>query len=148
MPIEPVKMMVSCTQATGELQEKHKKRDYSGLEIDVIYLRSTDGGKHWEKTAVSPVNFATARDSGKGTHASNGGPTQTIALLAGSRAIDKGSNAYVSAGETDQRGFTRIVNGTVDIGAFEVQTAGATPTLAVSATTLNLGTTTTGRAYS
>jgi photosystem II stability/assembly factor-like uncharacterized protein len=75
-------MMVSFVQATGELQEKHKKRDYGGLQIDVIYLRSTDGGKHWEKTAVSPVNFATPRDSGKGTHANNGGPT--IALKDGS----------------------------------------------------------------
>jgi hypothetical protein len=75
-------MMVSCTQATGELQPKHKKRDYSGLQIDVIYLRSTDGGRHWDKTAASPVNFATARDSGKGTHANNGGPT--IALKDGS----------------------------------------------------------------
>src|SRR5207244_1169013 len=58
---------------------------------------------------------------GLGALANNGGPTQTIALLAGSSAIDKGSNTFVSAGTTDQRGLTRIVNGTVDIGAFEVQ---------------------------
>jgi len=47
--------------------------------------------------------------------------TQTVALTSGSPAIDQGSNLYVTAGETDQRGFARIVNGTVDIGAFEVQ---------------------------
>jgi predicted outer membrane repeat protein len=58
---------------------------------------------------------------GLGTLADNGGPTQTVALLAGSAAIDNGSNTFVTAGETDQRGLTRIVNGTVDIGAFEVQ---------------------------
>ncbi len=58
---------------------------------------------------------------GLGALANNGGPTQTIALLSGSPAIDHGSNAYVTAGETDQRSLSRIVNGTVDIGAFEVQ---------------------------
>ena len=59
----------------------------------------------------------------------NGGPTQTIALLPGSPAIDAGSNALAVDPTTgqplvyDQRGpgFPRIVNGTVDIGAFEVQ---------------------------
>jgi hypothetical protein len=60
---------------------------------------------------------------GLGPLADNGGPTQTVALLPGSPAIDHGGNAYVNAGETDQRGFTRIVNGTADIGAFEVQAA-------------------------
>ncbi len=59
---------------------------------------------------------------GLGTLAQNGGPTRTVALLPGSPAIDRGSNAFVTAGETDQRGLTRVANGTVDIGAFEVQT--------------------------
>jgi parallel beta-helix repeat protein len=49
-----------------------------------------------------------------------GGPTQTMALLPGSPAIDSGNNALVPAVlTTDQRGLARIVNGTVDIGAFE-----------------------------
>ena len=49
-----------------------------------------------------------------------GGPTQTMALLPGSPAIDAGNNALIPAGvTTDQRGLPRIVNGTVDIGAFE-----------------------------
>jgi predicted outer membrane repeat protein len=54
----------------------------------------------------------------------NGGPTQTMALLPGSPAIDAGDNA-ASPGPYDQRGpgFARIVNGTIDIGAFEVQAA-------------------------
>ena len=64
-----------------------------------------------------------------GALAENGGPTQTIALLPGSPAIDAGSNALAvdpSTGQpltTDQRGtgFARIFNGTVDIGAYEVQ---------------------------
>jgi Dockerin type I domain len=57
----------------------------------------------------------------------NGGPTQTMALLPGSPAINAGSNALAvdpSTGQpltTDQRGigYARIVGGTVDIGAYE-----------------------------
>jgi hypothetical protein len=50
----------------------------------------------------------------------NGGPTQTMALLAGSPAIGHGNNAKAPA--TDQRGFTRLdeKGETTDIGAFEL----------------------------
>ncbi len=60
-------------------------------------------------------------DAMLGPPADNGGPTQTMALLPGSPAIDAGDNT--DAPEFDQRGtgFPRIVNGTIDIGAFEVQ---------------------------
>ena len=66
---------------------------------------------------------------GLGALASNGGPTQTRALLPGSPAINAGSNAFIAnppfSGPpfTDQRGtgFPRITNSTVDIGAFESQ---------------------------
>jgi CSLREA domain-containing protein len=61
-----------------------------------------------------------------------GGPTKTMALLAGSPAIDAGSNAAATAAglTTDQRGpgFARIVGGAVDIGAFEVQNSAPTIT--------------------
>jgi CSLREA domain-containing protein len=58
-----------------------------------------------------------------GPLADNGGPTQTIALGSGSVAIDAGDNAAAAGLFTDQRGegFPRIVNGTVDVGSFEVQ---------------------------
>ena len=55
----------------------------------------------------------------------NGGPTQTRALLPGSPAIDAGDNCVVAGGclttplTIDQRGVSRQVNSTVDIGAFE-----------------------------
>ena len=55
-----------------------------------------------------------------GPLSNNGGPTQTMALLGGSPAINSGSNALVPEGVTiDQRGALRIKDGTVDIGAFE-----------------------------
>jgi hypothetical protein len=47
--------------------------------------------------------------------ADNGGPTQTIALLPSSPAINAGDST--KAPPTDQRGFARV--GTPDIGAFE-----------------------------
>jgi predicted outer membrane repeat protein len=55
----------------------------------------------------------------------NGGPTDTHALLPGSPAIDTGPNPVPDfpGNDTDQReaGFPRVVNGVVDIGAYEVQ---------------------------
>ena len=55
----------------------------------------------------------------------NGGRTKTHALLLGSAAIDAGDNSAVTTAGliNDQRGsgYSRIVAGTVDIGAFEVQ---------------------------
>jgi hypothetical protein len=51
----------------------------------------------------------------------NGGPTQTMALLVGSPAI--GAGDPTNAPPTDQRGASRIFNGTIDIGAYEVQAA-------------------------
>jgi hypothetical protein len=75
--------------------------------------------------------------------ANYGGPTQTLALLPGSPALNAGSNTLANnAGlTTDQRGagFNRIVNGTVDIGAFEsrgftVSATSGTPQSAVFGT--------------
>ncbi len=73
-------------------------------------------------TAVNPL---------LGPLADNGGPTQTMALLPGSPAVDAGSNSFVTDPPfigppfTDQRGQARIADGgsgvaTVDIGAFEL----------------------------
>jgi hypothetical protein len=50
--------------------------------------------------------------------ASNGGPSQTIAPMAGSPAIDGGDNAGCPA--MDQRGALRPAGAACDIGAFEV----------------------------
>jgi hypothetical protein len=54
----------------------------------------------------------------------NGGPTFTHALLPGSPAIDTGDPNFTPPPFFDQRGpgFSRVVNGHIDIGSFEVQT--------------------------
>ena len=51
---------------------------------------------------------------------SYGGPTETMPPLPGSPAIDSGDNTGTLF-ETDQRGFPRVTNGRVDIGAVESQ---------------------------
>jgi len=53
----------------------------------------------------------------------NGGPTYTHALLCNSPAINAGNPSFTSPPDYDQRGigFPRVVNGRIDIGAFEVQ---------------------------
>ena len=87
-------------------------------------LIGTGGSGGLTNTNGNQVGVA---DPGLGPLAYYGGPTQTIALLTGSPAIDAGSNALAvdpSTGQpltTDQRGpgFVRIYNGTVDIGAYE-----------------------------
>lgn len=63
------------------------------------------------------------------TLANNGGPTDTHALVQNSLAIDNGANDEalditrddLAPLTTDQRGFSRIVNDTVDIGAVEFE---------------------------
>ncbi len=75
-------LMVSFTQATGPIPDDNYNYDFSGLDIDVIYLRSWDGGASWTQVASSDVNFTTPEDSGLGTHANNGGTT--LALQDGS----------------------------------------------------------------
>ncbi len=63
----------------------------------------------------------------------NGGPTPTMALLVGSPAIAAGDPT--DAPPTDQRGAPRLVHGTIDIGAYEVQAAPA-PSCAVAQSSL------------
>jgi len=89
-------------------------------------------------TNASPINPLLS------SLANNGGPTQTMGLLPGSPAINAGDNCVAQAAHcgdpnisqltTDQRGagFNRIVNTTVDIGAFEsrgftISTVSGTP---------------------
>lgn len=55
-----------------------------------------------------------------GPLAGNGGPTQTMALQAGSPAIDGGDGAGCPA--TDQRGVPRPGGAACDVGAFEIAT--------------------------
>lgn len=65
----------------------------------------------------SPPGGDTLADARLGPLADNGGPTYTMALLAGSAAIDAGNTAAAPA--ADQRGITRPFGIAADIGAYE-----------------------------
>ena len=62
----------------------------------------------------------------------NGGPTQTMALLAGSPAINAGDNSHAPSYDQRGPGYPRIVGGRIDIGAFEVQAVALTVQCAVT----------------
>jgi hypothetical protein len=51
----------------------------------------------------------------------NGGPTQIMALLSGSPAINAGDNTNAPASDQRGPGFPRVFGGAIDIGAFEAQ---------------------------
>jgi hypothetical protein len=78
---------------------------------------------------VAPYNDAENHNAftnapGLGPLQDNGGRANTMALLTGSAAIDKGSNALAIDANAqplplDQSGLLRIANGIVDIGAME-----------------------------
>ena len=82
-------------------------------------IGETDGSSGWVGSDLTGT-VAAPLDAVLAPLGNYGGPTQTMALLPGSPAIDAGNNALIPAGvTTDQRGFDRVVNDTVDIGAFE-----------------------------
>lgn len=76
----------------------------------------------------------------------NGGPTLTHQLLPGSPAIDTGNPNFTPPPFYDQRGpvYSRVVNGRIDVGSFEVQgptpTPTATPTATATATSTAIAT--------
>jgi len=83
--------------------------------LDYTLIQTTTGGTITNTTThnitgVSPQLAALAQ---------NGGPTQTMALLAASPAIDAGNDA--SCAPTDQRGISRPQGAHCDMGAFEYQ---------------------------
>ncbi|WP_071518663.1 DUF4347 domain-containing protein [Geitlerinema sp. PCC 9228] len=118
----------------------------------------TGGSNIVEDTNVTDATFISENPQ-LGSLNDNGGPTPTHLPLDGSPAIDGGANSAVPAdsedldgdGDTsesipyDQRGseFDRISNGTVDIGAVEVQQGDTTPPTISAVTTTNSGTLTT-----
>jgi hypothetical protein len=106
------------------LAQNYDYGDYSFPDLGGRLLSSgynlignSNGGTGYDETDLLNV------DPLLGPLQDNGGPTFTQALLPGSPAIDAGDPDFVGPPDFDQRGdgFPRIVNGIVDIGAFEVQ---------------------------
>jgi CSLREA domain-containing protein len=116
----PAKLLIANTIVAG-----NQGGDCAGTVVSAGYnlLQGTTCTVAGTQTGVID-----GKDPKLGPLANNGGPTQTMALLAGSPAIDAGNPAAPGAGKgaceaTDQRGTKRPVDGNgqavCDIGAFE-----------------------------
>lgn len=103
----------------------------SGADIGNAGSMNATGANIVENPSIGGTIFGIPvinADAQLGPLASNGGPTQTRSISGFSPAFNSGSNANVfdtngAPLTTDQRGngFGRIQNGTVDIGAYELQ---------------------------
>jgi len=89
--------------------------DISGSITSLGYnlIKNTSGAIFTATTG----DLAAGSDPKLGTVADNGGPTQTMALLFGSPAIDAGT--CTGAPSADQRGMPRPQNSSCDMGAYE-----------------------------
>jgi Bacterial Ig-like domain (group 3) len=111
-------------------------QDFTGKTNGSSGANSTSGTHNLIRTQSGFAGTFNTVDPGLAGLANNGGPTRTMALATGSPAIDEGSNAAIPAGvTTDQRGRARVVNGTVDIGAFESE---VNPVFVLSPTTASV----------
>ena len=83
-------------------------------------IGKTDGSSGWVGSDLTGTSFAPL-DPLLAALSNYGGTVQTMALLPGSPAMDAGSNSLATTAglTTDERGFARVFNGLVDIGAFE-----------------------------
>lgn len=116
----------------------------SGSNCFVLAGSLTSAGHNLEDTAPSQCGLGASGDKVGvnpllGELQSNGGPTETQALLPGSPAIDAGDDIGCPA--TDQRGVLRPAGAACDIGAFEIATpaaiTGQATAIASSSATLN-----------
>jgi hypothetical protein len=100
---------------------------YDGSETGSFTATNSLIGEVDSRITANGTNNVTTTNPLLGALANNGGPTKTMAPLAGSPAIDAGPNpvATFTGNQFDQRGpgFPRVVGGLVDIGAFEIQPA-------------------------
>ena len=78
----------------------------------------SDASCHFWNSGADGTHDKNSTNPLLGSLSNNGGPTQTFALLSGSPAIDNGTIG-ASCPEIDQRGVTRPVGTSCDIGAFE-----------------------------
>jgi len=94
------------------------KPDISGTVTATFSLVENPTGTIFAAGSAATI---TGADPRLGPLQNNGGVTATHALLAGSPAINAGSNTNALAADQRGPGFLRAAGASVDIGAFEVQ---------------------------
>ncbi len=111
---------------TGSIISANDGTDIGTQEI-AVEVASTNNliGTVTDGIELTSVETIMSSEPGLAPLASNGGPTQTMALLATSAALNAGPVPVppFPGNDTDQRGpgFARVSDGRVDIGAYEVQ---------------------------
>jgi CSLREA domain-containing protein len=118
-------ILAGNTRGAGEASDLfgHVTLSFSLLGVNTGSILTDNGGNHIG-SALAPI------DPLLESLADNGGPTFTHALLPGSPAINRGDLSAVAGvngvPQFDQRGtpFGRVLNGRIDIGAFEFQEPG------------------------
>jgi hypothetical protein len=101
--------------------EQSRGADVFGVVITAYYnLIGNGAGATIENGVGNIVGWSSVIDPMLGPLQNNGGPTMTMALLAGSPGIGTADDVYAPA--TDQRGFARLdlPGEQTDIGAYEV----------------------------
>lgn len=104
-----------------------------GTVTSLGYNVSSDDGGGYLNGPGDQINI----DPLLGPLQDNGGPRFTHALLPDSPAINAGDPSFTPPPDYDQRGpgFERVVNGRIDVGSFEIQSAPTpTPTATVTPT--------------
>ena len=91
---------------------------------------TTDSSSLCDDNSCFSATQATSAQINLQPLADYGGPTQTMALGAGSVAIDKGNDGAAPA--TDQRGVTRPQGAHSDVGAYEVESTQTGPNFVVT----------------
>jgi hypothetical protein len=85
------------------------------------FTQVLDAGHNLSFPAGGGCDFGLSADPLLGVLQNNTGPTQTMALGAGSPALDQVPSSGAGCPATDQRGITRPQGSACDIGAFEVE---------------------------
>ena len=106
---------LAVSQQSVTLTNVILSRNTDGIDSNANFNAINGGSIH----AASRNNLIdiSAESLGIGTLADNGGPTQTVAILADSPARNAGVS--VSGIDSDQRGIPRLIEDAVDIGAVE-----------------------------
>jgi predicted outer membrane repeat protein len=114
-------------EITGTIISGNAGTDIGTSDSKAVAVASTNNLIGTVTAGISLASVETIMSStpGLGPLASNGGPTQTMALLLGSPALNAGPTTVPAfpGNETDQRGagYPRVSGGRVDIGAYEYQ---------------------------
>jgi len=94
------------------------------LNADASGFSTTNHDQFGSDTSPLAISSLVQTTGGDTVLANNGGPTETIALVNGSLAINGGNSSVLQAPDsltTDQRGDPRESGSAVDIGAYEAQ---------------------------